>query len=85
MLEHTASNGKYQNIEHQVVVNGMKERMSIATIELPDRLGTMGPLSQVISGGNENYIIHVASLLRILYKGFYITSSREGVTLKGLR
>ncbi|CAM0949272.1 unnamed protein product [Alopecurus aequalis] len=45
------TNGKYQSIEHRVAVNPHKERMSISAFHLPKYDMSVGPLSEILAGG----------------------------------
>jgi isopenicillin N synthase-like dioxygenase len=45
------TNGKYQSIEHRVVVNPHKERMSISAFHLPKYDMSVGPISDILAGG----------------------------------
>ncbi|CAN0908261.1 S-norcoclaurine synthase 1 [Linum grandiflorum] len=43
------SNGEYKSIEHRVVVNPEKERLSIAAFQGPNRKAMVGPLPELIN------------------------------------
>lgn len=49
------SNGKYRSIEHRVVVNPEKERLSVAAFHSPNLDTVIGPLPEIVGGGKANY------------------------------
>ncbi|KAK9103644.1 hypothetical protein Sjap_020898 [Stephania japonica] len=62
------SNGRYKSIEHRVVVNMEKERMSVATFHEMNRNVTIRPLSELILEGEvEQYkSIHAGEFVKLL-------------------
>ncbi|KAJ6804404.1 S-norcoclaurine synthase 1-like [Iris pallida] len=50
------SNGKYKSIEHRVIVNTEKERLTLATFHGPDKNCILRPLPQLVKAGAENYM-----------------------------
>lgn len=48
-------NGKYKSVEHRAIINTEKERLSIAAFHGPDHDAMVGPHSEVLKGGKENY------------------------------
>ncbi|KAJ0961749.1 hypothetical protein J5N97_029577 [Dioscorea zingiberensis] len=49
------SNGKYKSIEHRVVINPEKERMSIATFCMPRLDVPVGPIPKLMEASEELY------------------------------
>uniref|UniRef100_J3KZN9 Fe2OG dioxygenase domain-containing protein n=1 Tax=Oryza brachyantha TaxID=4533 RepID=J3KZN9_ORYBR len=43
------TNGRYRSVEHRVVVDGEKERLSMATFHCPSRNAVVGPLSETVA------------------------------------
>ncbi|KAK9143771.1 hypothetical protein Syun_013171 [Stephania yunnanensis] len=62
------SNGRYKSIEHRVVVNAEKERMSVATFHEMNRNVAIKPLSELILEGEvEQYkSIHAEEFVKLL-------------------
>uniref|UniRef100_A0A0E0C1M9 Fe2OG dioxygenase domain-containing protein n=1 Tax=Oryza meridionalis TaxID=40149 RepID=A0A0E0C1M9_9ORYZ len=42
------TNGRYKSVEHRVVVDGKKERLSMATFHSPSKNAIVGPLSEMV-------------------------------------
>lgn len=49
------SNGRYKSIEHRVVVNTERERLSIATFHSPKSNAMIGPLQELVRGSGARY------------------------------
>ncbi|URD82334.1 2OG-Fe(II) oxygenase superfamily [Musa troglodytarum] len=49
------SNGRYKSIEHRVVVNTERERLSIATFHSPQSHAMIGPLQELVRGSGARY------------------------------
>ncbi|KAM0934303.1 putative (S)-norcoclaurine synthase [Dioscorea sansibarensis] len=49
------TNGKYASVEHRVMVNKKKERLSIAAYHSPSLDKIIGPLPEIVQGGKEYY------------------------------
>ncbi|KAH7659418.1 (S)-norcoclaurine synthase protein [Dioscorea alata] len=49
------TNGKYASVEHRVIVNNKKERLSIAAYHSPSFDKIIGPLPEIVQGGKEYY------------------------------
>lgn len=49
------SNGKYKSIEHRVVINTEKERLSIAAFHSPNMDAMIGPLPELLRGTDVYY------------------------------
>ena len=49
------SNGKYKSIEHRVVINPEKERLSIATFHSLKHDSVVGPLPELVNGSEVYY------------------------------
>jgi len=49
------TNGKYKSIEHRVVVNPKKERISIAAFHYPNFGELISPLPELVAGGTKLY------------------------------
>lgn len=49
------SNGRYKSIEHRAIINPQKERMSVAAFHNPDYDVMIGPLSELVEGGEAHY------------------------------
>ncbi|KAH7659176.1 Codeine 3-O-demethylase protein [Dioscorea alata] len=68
------SDGKYKSIEHRVVINPQKERMSIATFVMPWLDVPIGPTPKLVEGSEELYqTLNVVDHLKLV-----ITSKIEG-------
>lgn len=50
------SNGKYKSIEHRAMVNTQKERISVAAFHAPPSCNIIGPLPEILKGGEEKYM-----------------------------
>ncbi|GMH19420.1 hypothetical protein Nepgr_021261 [Nepenthes gracilis] len=66
------TNGRYRSIEHRVIVNSEKERLSLATFYSPNSDGEMGPAPSLISPQNPALFKTVA--VNEYYKDYF---SRE--------
>ncbi|KAK9144430.1 hypothetical protein Sjap_004333 [Stephania japonica] len=49
------SNGKYKSIEHRVVVNPRRERLSVAAFHAPNEDSVIGPLSDLVKKEGAKY------------------------------
>ncbi|KAJ6828318.1 S-norcoclaurine synthase 1-like [Iris pallida] len=49
------TNGKYKSIEHKVIVDPSKERLSIAAFHTPSLGSVVGPLPELVDGSKEYY------------------------------
>lgn len=68
------SNGEYKSIEHRVVVNPEKERLSIATFHAPNVETIIGPLPELTKGNGAIY----KSVSRDEYYNFVLSKKYEG-------
>lgn len=49
------SNGRYKSIEHRAMINTKKERLSLATFHSPCHDAMVGPLPELVKGGEKKY------------------------------
>uniref|UniRef100_A0A1D1YAI9 S-norcoclaurine synthase 1 n=2 Tax=Anthurium amnicola TaxID=1678845 RepID=A0A1D1YAI9_9ARAE len=49
------SNGQYKSIEHRVIINAEKERLSIAAFHSPNLDCLIGPLPELVKEGEQRY------------------------------
>ena len=49
------TNGKYKSVEHRVVTNSERERLSVATFHSTGDNVMIGPLPELLDGGESKY------------------------------
>ncbi|KAG9452236.1 hypothetical protein H6P81_005140 [Aristolochia fimbriata] len=59
------SNGRYKSIEHRAVIDGEKERISIAGFHNPNRGVTIGPMEEMVIDGELYKSINLEDFVRL--------------------
>ncbi|KAK9715784.1 hypothetical protein RND81_06G189200 [Saponaria officinalis] len=72
------SNGKYKSIEHRVIANGTKDRISIPLFVNPNPSDVIGPMEEVLEKSGE-----VAKYKNVLYSDYTLYFYRKAHDGKG--